>query len=285
MITGMGDARIVRLSLRVYSLLLASYPQSFRQQYAPHMLQAFGDYTRRVNLQRGFPGMLWWWTLTLFDFLNSVVEEHLQRIIDMTKEKFIRLGAWFYILGALSLFVTLMSMIRPKYDPFNFASRPMDQYIQNAAAVTLPAFALLLAIGTFAFFLRYAQGKSKLAERSLQIAIVAISVTFVIGLAWSLDIFTTESDTDFTIWLYGIVVYYSGLALFGIAAVRRKLMPGWNLMPIIVGLSFPLPMLISQSFNINFPANSGIPIVYALTIGMLLLGARLVKDSKGEMAK
>ena len=92
MISGMGDARIVRISLRVYSVLLASYPQSFRQQYAPHMLQAFGDYTRRVHLQRGLPGMLWWWTLTFFDFLNTVMEEHLQRITSMTREKFIRLG-------------------------------------------------------------------------------------------------------------------------------------------------------------------------------------------------
>ncbi len=84
----MGDARIVSLSLRAYSVLLASYPQSFRQEYARHMLQAFGDYTRRVYQQRGLAGMLWWWTLTLFDFLHSVVEEHLNsEVVIMVKNR------------------------------------------------------------------------------------------------------------------------------------------------------------------------------------------------------
>ena len=104
MISGIGDARIVSFSLRLYSVLLASYPQSFRQEYAPHMLQSFGDYTRRVYLQRGLPGILWWWTLTFFDFANSVLEEHLQGITNMTKEKFIRLGRWALMIGGIVLF-------------------------------------------------------------------------------------------------------------------------------------------------------------------------------------
>ena len=80
MISRPGDSQLDSLSLRVYRVLLESYPQSFRQEFGPHMLQASGDYTRRVYRQRGWAGMLWWWTLTFFDFANSVLEEHLQGI-------------------------------------------------------------------------------------------------------------------------------------------------------------------------------------------------------------
>ena len=68
----------ITFSVELYRLLLAAYPKKFRQEYGAHMLQFFRDCCIRVYQQSGPLGMLWLWTLTLFDFLHTVLEEHLQ---------------------------------------------------------------------------------------------------------------------------------------------------------------------------------------------------------------
>lgn len=78
----------IAFSVDVYRLLLAAYPKKFRQEYGAQMLQFFQDCCIRVYQQRGPLGMLWLWTITLFDFLHTVVEEHLQsEVVTMVKNR------------------------------------------------------------------------------------------------------------------------------------------------------------------------------------------------------
>ena len=96
------DPQAVKLSASFYNLLLATYPTRFRQEYRLHMLQVFRDCCRKANQTDGLPGMLWLWTHTFFDYLQSVIEEHSQRGVHMNKEKFIRLSGWALIVGAFA---------------------------------------------------------------------------------------------------------------------------------------------------------------------------------------
>ena len=84
------DPGLVSLSTSVYRILLGFYPAQFSQAYGPHMAQVFRDYCLKTYRQSGSAGIFSLWIITLFDFFSSLVEEHLQRETEMTKERFIK---------------------------------------------------------------------------------------------------------------------------------------------------------------------------------------------------
>ena len=71
------DVPLVSLSVRVYRLLLVTYPAKFKQEYGSQMLQVFGDYCAHVFRQNGAQGVFRLWAITLFDLVQSLIEEHL----------------------------------------------------------------------------------------------------------------------------------------------------------------------------------------------------------------
>ena len=97
------DPRSIFISAASYRLLLLAYPSRFRYEYGPHMAQVFNDLCLRTYRHSGPPGMFSLWALMLFDLFKTVVEEHLQRGVEMTREKFIRLSGWGMMLGALAI--------------------------------------------------------------------------------------------------------------------------------------------------------------------------------------
>ena len=107
----------------------------------------------------GLPGMLSLWTHTLLDYFKSVVEEHMQKGVHMSKSKFIRLSGWSFILGAIAFMVALLASSRdvPEYSRYNAASRPIDLYFEYAQAILFPAAMLLLLVGMVGLYLRYSQ--------------------------------------------------------------------------------------------------------------------------------
>ncbi|HUV29336.1 MAG TPA: hypothetical protein VMW34_18395, partial [Anaerolineales bacterium] len=100
------DPSAVALSISLYDTLLMAYPTGFRHEYGPHMAQVFRDCCLRSYRQAGLPGMLNLWVLILIDYVKSVVGEHIQKGIHMSKSKFIRLSGWACVLGAIT-FVTV----------------------------------------------------------------------------------------------------------------------------------------------------------------------------------
>lgn len=67
---------LVSLSVRLYRLLLAAYPASFRMEYGPEMVQVFRDTVRAEYRRSGLWGLLVIWLRTLMDFSVSVVRQH-----------------------------------------------------------------------------------------------------------------------------------------------------------------------------------------------------------------
>ena len=63
-------------SHRLYALLLAAYPSTFRQEYGEQMAQVFRDRCRELSRQPHGVGLLRLWKETLLDLVQTATTEH-----------------------------------------------------------------------------------------------------------------------------------------------------------------------------------------------------------------
>jgi len=68
------------VSQRIYRLLLRCYPQEFRREYGPHMVQLFRDCCRSAAVRDGRAGLCRLWLRVLLDLIRTAPEEHLQKL-------------------------------------------------------------------------------------------------------------------------------------------------------------------------------------------------------------
>jgi hypothetical protein len=66
------------VSVRIYRLLLRSYPKTFRAEYGPHMIQVFRDSYRTELRTREASAVARLWLRTLLDLAGSAFREHLE---------------------------------------------------------------------------------------------------------------------------------------------------------------------------------------------------------------
>ena len=76
----------VERSVRLYRLLLAAYPDSFRNEYGEAMVQLFRDTTRDAYRRRGLLGLAAMWLRTLPDFTISVLRQHRDKPVQASSE-------------------------------------------------------------------------------------------------------------------------------------------------------------------------------------------------------
>lgn len=227
----MNEAPILTYSVRVYRILLVAYPTRFRQEYGPHMLQVFRDCCLQSFNQNGTDGLIRLWGITLFDFFRSVLEQHLQKETYMSKEKFIKLSPWAFILGALT-FLTLLGAS----DQITFSGSILGS--------------ILLAIGMLGIRARYSEKISGFGKRIL---LIGVLITAIFGLALVLGVvvnsFFLALDTSGVvsamnngawIWLFGgPAILLLTLTLFGLDALSSKPMKRFNWLPLFTSIWYP----------------------------------------------
>jgi uncharacterized membrane protein len=280
------DPSPVSFSLSLYETLLKTYPSGFRHEYGPHMEQVFRDCCLRTYRLSGLPGLMSLWTHTLLDYFKSVVEEHIQKGVHMSKLKFIRLSGWSFILGAIAFMVTILVSLRdvPEYNPYNAASRPIDLYFEYAQSILFPAAILLLLVGMVGLYLRYNQETNEFGRFSLILGMVGGAISTLIILAASLQLELAESVGGL-LWIIGLPLYFLGLVTFGIAAIQGDLLPRWNGVPIMAGIGFLLMLLLSASSG-GWEI-SDIILIGGMTLtslGLIVLGVILGSDSREMVA-
>lgn len=224
------------LSTRFYRALLAVYPSAFRLEYGGPMLQLFGDSCRRALREAGTSGLLDLWRRTMLDTVQTAVEEHIQRGVDMSKEKFIKLSGWALMLGGLAAMLGWLAGTRPEYNRFNARSLPIDRYANTVEFPMIVMGMLLLSIGLIGLFLRYGQRSGGFGRFSLGFGALsgAISAIGAIGLG------IYDSEPWWLTFFLGMTFQYLGLTLFGIPALRQRTLPRWNWLPIFAGVWIPL---------------------------------------------
>ena len=276
------DPSPVAFSISLYGMLLAAYPSGFQHKYGPQMVQVFRDCCLRSYRQDGLPGMLNLWTLILLDYIKSVVEEHIQRGIHMSKSTFIRLSGWSLILGAITLMVAWLISIRdvPEYNPNNFLSRPIDLYLEYATAILLPVTFLLLLVGMIGLYLRYRDDTIGFGKFGLIVGVLG----GVITLGAAIPLFTNGPEWSWTAWMVGELLYFLGLGVFGIAAMRDKLLPRWNALPLLTGILIPITFIVTIQMGWESIEYISLGAFLLTAIGLAGLGLILKSDSHEEAA-
>lgn len=231
--------RSLILSTRLYQALLAIYPSEFRQAYGGPMLQVFGDSCRRALREAGPTGLLSLWRRTVLDTVQTAIEEHSQRGVDMSKEKFIRLSGWAMIAGPFVLLIGAWAKNRPEYSPFNAVSMPIDRYANDTGSPLIVLGLLFLSLGFLGMMLRYAP---KLDGAGIMLGIGALA-----GLASAVGagmLAVNDNNPWWNLFILGMAGQYLALAFFGFMNLRRRLLPRWNALPILA-LWFPAAMFLS----------------------------------------
>ena len=242
--------RTLILSVHLYQALLAIFPSDFRRAYGGPMLQVFRDSCLRALRENGAAGLLPLWGRTMLDAVQTAIEEHSQRGVDMSREKFIKLSGWALMLGGLAVMLGWLAGTRPDYNRFNARSLPIDRYLNF---ITLPLIVLgllLLCVGFIGLFLRYGREMGRFGRYSLGAGALSGVVAVIGGIGLSIS----DSELWWSLLFFGMGFQYLGLALFGITNLRQRTLPRWNALPVLAGGGVPLIILVSF---INEQVNGG----------------------------
>jgi len=226
--------RELLISERLYSALLNLYPPTFRAMHGQQMCLTFRDACRIAYHRNGAVGLLALWPPTLFDLFKSALEERArQGELTMSKERVMTLAGpltiivgMLWVLASIGEFVLLVGLGSPDSFWDVFWLFP----VSLSFLLMIPAF-----IGTR---LRYQESAGGIGRLGLALSVagcVGMCMFFLVGFV--LGAFGIEQET----WPnYVIAVCFLtpmiGHILFGLDALRNKLLPRWNVMPLLVGL-------------------------------------------------
>ncbi|MEJ2599384.1 MAG: hypothetical protein P8Z00_13700 [Anaerolineales bacterium] len=273
---------IIAISVRIYQVLLVAYPTKFQQEYGAEMLQVFRDCCLRAFRQSGTNGMLKLWAIALFDFLHSLIEEHLQKETFMTRSKFIRLSGWSLMVGAVTFFVFILVIF--------LATDVYNTYGLNGSFAEIPfllsvwATPILLGVGLLGLRTRFGDEVGNFGNNVLMLGAIAGPVINIIGI--------TIPQIGSWGWLLpftGNAIVLACLSIFGIAALSAKPLARWNSLPLIAGVLYPIIIILMYIFEamrvlpdaIGTLAFIGIPLQCVL---LVVLGYMLQADVLEETA-
>jgi hypothetical protein len=270
------DTFSVGFSIRVYKLLLSAYPTKFQQEYGSHMVQVFGDCCLRTIRQGGRNGMARLWAVTLLDFIQSVVSEHVQREIEMKKEmkpEDIRKAGWMLMLGAPAFILGMY-----------WETSVYDLWIVGFPLLLISIF--MLAYGSKGLQARYGEEVGGVGTNVLRLGRILGLVTSLVGfiMAW------------FVQWMFifiytGPAIILACLTLFGLAALLKKPFLSWKALIVFAGIWYPVHFVYYQLDGlirrewITYTFTSSDLIIMAVPgIAMVVLGYILQANASQEMA-
>jgi hypothetical protein len=237
------------ISERLYAALLILYPRRFRAAYGKQMRLTFRDACRVAYQRNGTIGLLAFWLLTLLDLIKSALAERVrQGEITLSKTRLIALaGPLTLLVGAMWVVASIgevVLLVGPSYvDTFwdHFYFFP----IFLSFILMLPAFILTR--------LRYHLAAAAPGRLGLNLSIAGCAGTWLFVLSSILiDMVAPALDDggwpDYVISACVLAIMI-GHMLFGMDALRNRLLPRWNVMPLLVGL--PTTLLIVPSLIIE----------------------------------
>ena len=265
----------IDLSVRIYTRLLAAYPGQFRAEYGSHMAQVFRDACRRDYRRRGLPGMTSLWARTSLDLIRTTVEEHIERGIDMNREKFVRWSGWALIAGAILFGAGLIIGSFDSYgmDPIG----GVDAFYEISQVVGLVIGQLLFVIGLLGLRAGFAGRSGGLGSGLLGLA-VAGGVVSLAGI-----LMMSSIEFGWYVWMLGFLTMTLTLALFGIVAVRRRVFSRWNFAPILAGIGLPVLFGVGimgvDTGSGTAPEWATFVAVVLTSVGLILIGYRMQADA------
>ena len=271
---------VLSFSDNLYRRFLRAYPAEYRQGFSEDMAQVFRDLCREIYEREGLLGFLELWLTTLFDLLKTAIEERSKEVVQMTKEKFVRLsGLALMLAGAAFMLGFALSGQETSFsDPLG----GQDAFIEYSRLVLIPLSMASLTAGMLGMRSRYGAQVGRFGRFSLALGAIGGAIGFVgaIGLGLLLG----DGDGGWITTMLGLLLVLVGMLLFGIAAVRKRPLPRWNALPLITGSLFlliPIAALITGSDELSVPVLSTIFLLIAA--GFIALGFVVQGDAGEEM--
>lgn len=266
------------LSERLYGALLYLYPKTFRAAYGQQMSQTFRDACRVAYHRKGLGGLVALWLPTLLDLLKSALEERArQGELAMSKA---RLITW---ASPLTILVGSMWVVTS-----------IGDFLFQTGLASDEAFLVIWVIPFFFSFvpllfaligtrLRFHQAAGIPGRLGLGLSVAGCAGVIVSVLAHLLLSGLAPAVEQRTWVNYAALVCFLsiriGYIMFGIDALRYRLLPRWNLLPLLVGstlvLSFPFDWFGVPAF---FPSQWATPFLHFAITGVcwVLLGIAMM---------
>jgi hypothetical protein len=227
----------------LYGALLNLYPKKFRAAYGQQMLLTFRDACRAAYRLNGASGLLALWLPTLLDLVKSALEERAQQgEITMSKTRLIALASPLTILVGSLWLVPVIG---------DFVLRIGTERAENF-------WDLVLGLWSFAFFfsfvpllfaligtrLRFHPSAGILGRLGLALS-VAGSAGLIVSMLANLLSSMAPAEVEQVSWMNyaawaGFQSLMLGYILFGVDALRYRLLPRWNVLPLLLGSTIVL---------------------------------------------
>lgn len=284
------DSAPIRISVHLYRTLLSAYPAPFRREYGRQMAQVFRDACLDAVRLSGSAGLLALWVRILFDLFKSVIEERLLQATDMTRLKFIRLAGWGMMLGAAAMQLSFMvdaNWIRAILYKVYGAPVTRAGYESSIALAdrlsTIPILAglVLLVIGVAGLRESYLSTLDRRGRDVLSLALAGGLIAFGGLIALPLNEF------NWLFFVFGVSMMFGCLAIFGLFALKARLLPAWPSRALLICLWFPISLLISLIYEwisggmwLEMPGGIDSILMTLSFASLLLLGLEILRDQQ-----
>ncbi|HET9221216.1 MAG TPA: hypothetical protein VFO07_01865 [Roseiflexaceae bacterium] len=223
------------VSERLYRALLYLYPKEFRAAYGQHMRLTFRDACRHAYRRGGVGGLLVLWLPTLLDLFKSAIEERShQGELTMSKTRLIALaGPLTIVVGSMRLVASIGEFVLLT----GLASADTFWDVFWLFPTFLSFIPLLFAlIGTR---LRFHQSTGVPGRLGLVLSVAGCAGMIVFVLV-SMLLGAVAPEVEQGSWANYVMAVcvlslMIGYMLFGVDALRYRLLPRWNLLPLLMG--------------------------------------------------
>lgn len=223
------------VSDRLYAALLYLYPKAFRAHYGQQMRLTFRDACRVAYHRNNVFGLLALWLPTLFDLFKSALEERArQGEIMISKTKLIAFaGPLTILVGALWMVASIGEMVI-LIEP---ASADTFWDVFWFIPVLLSFVPMLFALIGIRLRFHQAAGVPGRLGLALSVAGCAGMIGFVLA-SILLGVMAPEveqvswPDYVMAVCLLSLMI---GYMLFGVDALKYRLLSRWNLLPLLMG--------------------------------------------------
>jgi hypothetical protein len=270
------------LSERIYAALLRLYPSAFRAAYGQQMRLTFRDASRSAYQRSGARGLLRLWPPTLLDLLRTALEERARQGAQMSNARLITLaGPLTIVVGALWVAAALGDLA--------FQSGLLrDEALLGLVVIPFLLSIAPLLVALIGTRLRFRQAAGALGRLGLTLSVAGCAGAILAVLASALLSGGDPAASPQSFWMgyaaLGCVLSIRiGYILFGIDALRYRLLPRANLLPLLTGatvvLSLPLDWFGVPAI---LPAQWATPTLHFAISGVcwVLLGAALLDQRR-----
>jgi hypothetical protein len=244
------------------------------------MAQVFRDLCREIYEREGLLGFLELWLTTMFDLLKTAIEERSREVVQMTKEKFVRLSGWALMLAGATFMLGFA--LGGQETSFSDPLGGQDAFVEYSQLVLIPLAMASFTVGMLGMRSRYGAQVGRFGSFSLVIGAIGGAIGFVgaIGLGLLVD-----GDGWWITTMLGLLLVLVGMLLFGIAAVRKRPLPRWNALPLLTVSPFlliPITGIITGSDELSVPILATTFLL--IGAGFVALGFVVQGDSVEEMS-